>query len=314
MDESTIGFALAVLAALSWSAFDVARKKTTEGMSATGALAAINAVHLPILGLAFIAGALVQPGPEAGRALQLALPQWPTLGSEYAWQYTFTLALNVAANLMFMRSVQVSPLSLTIPYLSFTPVFTALVALAVFGTSPTPEGWVGVMLVCVGAFLLNPGSEGAGPLEPLRALGRERGSLYMIGVASLWSVSSLVDQSASAGTSPTFHALMIAVGLTALNGGWRTLKGRGLAWVREECSGRGGLIVVAGVVSLMAYFTQLVAFEYVEVAYVETIKRALGVLISIAVGYFAFGEGDVKRRAGGATIMVLGVALVMLRG
>ncbi len=314
MDATTIGFGLAVCAALSWAAFDVARKKAVEGMSATGALATINAVHIPILVSMFIAGALAPAESVSGDLLETMLPQWSDPSPSYAWQYTVSLVFNVLANLMFMRAVALSPLSLTIPYLSFTPVFTAAIALVAYGTSPSIAGWIGVTMVCAGAFFLNPGNQGAGPFEPLRALGRERGSLYMIGVALLWSVSSLVDQSASGGTSPTFHSLTIAAGLTLLNGGWRTASTKGLGWIREECSGRGTLIMLAGVVSLVAYFSQLVAFSHVDVAYVETIKRAVGVLVSIGVGYAVFGEGDLARRASGALVMVVGVALVMLWG
>jgi drug/metabolite transporter (DMT)-like permease len=312
MDATTIGFGLAVLTALGWSAYDVARKKAAAGMSATGALAMINAVHLPILFMMFAAGALTSP--EEGSALEVVLPEWSTPPAAYAWQYAVSLGFNVLANVMFMRAVAVSPLSLTIPYLSFTPVFTAAIALAVYGTSPSLAGWAGVAMVCAGAFVLNPGNPEAGPLAPLRALGEERGSLYMIGVAFLWSTSALVDQSAAGGTSPTFHSLMIAAGLTSLYGAWRSWASGGLGWVRQESEGKGALIMAAGVVSLFAYFSQLVAFSYVDVAYVETIKRALGVLISVGVGYAVFGEGDLTRRAVAALVMVSGVALVMLWG
>ena len=314
MDATTIGFGLAVCSALSWAAFDIARKKTVEGMTATGAVAALNAVQVPILCAMFLAGAFFAPAPGSGAVLEVLLPRWSNPSGTYAWQYAVSLGFNVLANLLFMRAVALSPLSLTIPYLSFTPVFTALIALVVYQTSPSVAGWIGIVLVCAGAFFLNPGEQKTGPLAPLRALVRERGSLYMIGVALLWSVTSLLDQSASGGTSPTFHALTIVAGLALVNGGWRTWSDRGLGWVRDECSGRVALVVVAGVLSLFAYLTQLVAFSLVDVAYVETIKRALGVLISIGVGYAIFGEGDLVRRAVGACVMVAGVALVMLWG
>ena len=308
-----IGHLLGALSALGWSAFDVARKKATEGMSDTGALSTMNAVHVPVMGALFAAGALAPPGEGAPRALELLLPTLPEMTSAYGVSFALALGLNLVANLLFMRSVATSPLSLTTPYLAFTPVFTTIGGALVFSEIPSALATVGVCIVCAGAFGLNAVGAGKGALAPLRALLDERGSLYMLGVALLWSVSSLVDKSASSTSSPTFHAGAIALGLTVVYGAWRSATSRGLSWVRDETSGRVGFIVGAGLVSLVAYFAQLVAYEYTDVSHVETIKRAVGTLAALVAGHLVFREEGVAKRVVPAALMIIGVAMVLYR-
>ena len=70
----------------------------------------------------------------------------PALGS---------VTLNVVANLTFLEAVRMSPLSVTVPLLSLTPVFTAVLGFAVLGERPAPLALLGIALVVIGAFWLN---------------------------------------------------------------------------------------------------------------------------------------------------------------
>ena len=81
-----------------------------------------------------------------------------------------SVLLNIAANLMFFVALRTSALSVTIPLLSLTPVFTALLGIPMLGEVPTPLQWLGIVLVVAGAFALNlPAGEartGAGSAAP----------------------------------------------------------------------------------------------------------------------------------------------------
>ncbi len=44
-----------------------------------------------------------------------------------------SMTMNALANVLFMRSVQLSPLSRTVPFLSLTPVISALAAMPLLG-------------------------------------------------------------------------------------------------------------------------------------------------------------------------------------
>lgn len=63
--------------------------------------------------------------------------------------------LKMSSSLLYQQAVKVSPLSQTVPYLAFTPVFLLAVAYFVVGEVPTANGIVGVAVVALGAFALN---------------------------------------------------------------------------------------------------------------------------------------------------------------
>ena len=61
----------------------------------------------------------------------------------------------------------------------------------------------------------------------------------------------------------------------------------------------------------LAMFTQLVAFEFIEVAYVEAIKRSIGLVGSVLVGWLVFRESNITQRLFGVCVMAVGVCLIL---
>lgn len=66
--------------------------------------------------------------------------------------------LLIGSKIMYQRALLVSPLSLTIPYLSATPAFLLLTAYLFVGESPSLQGIFGVCIVAASGFLLNVNS------------------------------------------------------------------------------------------------------------------------------------------------------------
>lgn len=67
-------------------------------------------------------------------------------------------------------------------------------------------GIVGIVFTAVGAYLLNVRATRKGILEPFKAVRRERGSLYMIIVAFIYSITSNLGKMAVLHSSPLFFA------------------------------------------------------------------------------------------------------------
>jgi drug/metabolite transporter (DMT)-like permease len=305
-----IGLGIAIVCAIAWSGLDLTRKFMGAKVTATAAVAGLTLFQLPILLAIMSATEFVLPAEGFHRTI--GFHPFPDVPLEYWWYGAGTVAINVAANFLFLRAVQISPISLTIPYLAFTPVFSAFTAMATFGETPTMSGWAGILIVCVGAFTLNPGNKENGPFAPLFALWQERGSFYMLLVALLWSVTPVVDKQGSNLTNGTFQTFAIASGVAAVFIVMRTVKDRGPGKLVGELRLAAGLFAIGALLNVTAMILQLASYSFTEIAYVETIKRAIGVIASIAAGYFLFKEGDVGRRLFGAAVMVVGVAFIML--
>lgn len=302
---TTLGVLLSLLSGVLWVAFDVLRKRLGERMTsvqAAASLASAQAMGFSLLVL-MTPTSLTWDGASP-------LATWPTWNTSYLTAWAGVVALNALATVWFLRAVQLSPLSLTTPYLSFTPVFTAILGSLFHAQHPSWLGWFGIAVVCLGAFFLNPGTREEGWLAPLRALARERGSLYMLGVAMLWSATAALDLGAVKQASPLGHAAAMTLGMTVVFGVY--LGGRReLGALATSVAGAWRWLVPGGLLVVGAYGVQLVSYGHLDVAYMETIKRAVGVVGAIAAGAWLLGEDVGWERLAGALVMVAGVVMIV---
>lgn len=283
-------------------------------MTATAAVASLMLFQATFVFPILLVGEVVPASDSSSRLAQIFLGGFPEIGSGYFMTATISIALNIAANFLYLRAVQISPLSLTTPYLAFTPVFTALVALIFLGEVPSNWGWIGILIVCAGAFSMNPGDSKDGILAPIKALWTERGSFYMLIVALIWSFTPVLDKSSTGNSSPIWHTMFLAVGVGLSFTVGRIVRDRGPRKLLAEISTIPLFVALAATFAIGAMTFQLASYEYIDVAYMETVKRALGVIGSILAGYFWFGERNITRRLISAGIMCIGVALILIAG
>lgn len=291
MIVTPLAIALMVGTALGWAGFDAARK----GLAA----------HVEPLPLVFA----LMLGQVPLFALWTALVDGWIPGEGYAGPAAASVALNVAANLLFVTALRVSPLSVTIPFLSLSPVFAALAAMPLLGEAPAPGQAVGVVAIVAGAVVVN--ASGAGGVRGLwHAYLRERGCVYMTAVAALWALSATFDKAACENTSPALHGMVQCggVGLAVL--GWLVVRGR-TAEIRGafRYPGRLALAVAFGVAALGL---QLLAFRVALVSLVEAVKRAIGMTSAVVVGRTVFREPLTTSKLAALALMIAGVMLLKL--
>ena len=287
-------------------AADALRKRLASRLTALELAVGLHAFQIPLIvcGLAL--------AHSVGGTGQLAEVVTWRLEPSY-WQMALpSIACNSVANLLFVRALQLSDLSLTIPYLSLTPVLALFSGWIVVGEVPGVLGIVGVVIIGVGALTLNPNAGEQAGFHPLRALRSERGSLAMLGVACLWSVSVAFDKRALMYGSPITHSAVLAVtGALILEAVRRhsssvslRLQWKPVAW----------LLLLTTTVVTVALLAQLWAYAYVPVAYVEAIKRSLGMVGAVLVGWWVFQETALHRRLLAVTVMAVGVSLILVGG
>lgn len=238
------------------------------------------------------------------------LPPWPA-AAFWPW-VAIALPLEILAMVLYVLAIRDSPLSLTLPYLAFTPVFTSLSGYLLLGESVSSQGLLGIILVVLGAYGLNLDQASlARPrswLLPLAAIGRERGSRYMLGVALIYSLTSVLGKG----------AMQYMPGL-AFGPLYFVLLG-GLTFIVFAAREPGSLQILARpnwapwlVALLMALmvFTHFLALERVETAYMISVKRT-SILFGILLGALVFRETNLSRNLAAGSLMVAGVALIVL--
>jgi len=278
---------------VAWAGFDATRKQLSTRASALALAAVLALGQLPLfLGWLALSGArALPPGAYVPEALG-------------------AIGFNLVGTLLFLQAVRSSPLSHTIPFLSFSPVFSVLLSALLLAELPGPLQLAGVGLIVLGAFLLNLAPEDlAHPALLLRGLTRERGSLLMLGTALLWALGAIFDKRALRHVPAPVHAVAVALGI-------------GLALLcvlalRRELGqlgalrARSGLLLLALGFAAAAQGLQLLALPLVLVSLFEALKRCIGMALALLNGAWLFGEPLTARKLAATALMGVGVVLVL---
>ncbi|MBI4716000.1 MAG: EamA family transporter [Nitrospirae bacterium] len=231
----------------------------------------------------------------------------PEIGPGFWPAAAVTVSLNIVAALLYFKALRMTDLSLSVPMLSFTPVFLIGTSLLILGEAPSSAGITGIFLIGAGSYVLNTGSR-AGLLDPFRSILRNRGVLAMLGVAFLFSISSNFDKRVVLASDPFFGSAVVflALGIFFLAEAWRRTPD--LAAVCREHWRR---FLLAGGAQALAAVAVNIAFTLQIVPYVISLKR-LSIFFTVLFGGLFLREPEVVRRGIGAAIMLAGMILIVL--
>ena len=219
-----------------------------------------------------------------------------------------TSALHVFALTLYFEAIRVSPLSVTLPMIAFTPLFMLLTSPIIAGEAGTLWGGLGVVLIVIGTYLLNLKARSDGWFGPIHALLKERGARLMMGVAAIWSVTGNLDRVALRTVPKQLWVTMLCAAISielllVLMG-----KGRLRGIFTREFIVLGALVGAFNGLSLIFYFE---AISLVLVGYVVAIKR-LSILLGVLFGFLIYKEESIRDRLLGAVVMLIGVAVISI--
>jgi drug/metabolite transporter (DMT)-like permease len=286
---------LALLSAFALAVSDALAKKQLRSY-ATDELVLVRLVYPAVL---LLPGVLAQGVP-------------PLPSAFWGW-LALSLPLEVIAMALYVRALRDSPMSLCLPYLAFTPVFTVAIAWAVLGERVSRTGLAGIALVVCGTFVLHAGEDSSrGPtlLGPLRAFRRESGVRLMLGVALIYSVTTVTGKAAMqympSALFGAFYFMMLGIFTVIAMLGVRPGSLRVLAR-------RPGVHGVIGFWFALMIVCHFLAIDRVQAAYMIAVKRS-SILFAVLFGALLFGERELGRRLLAALSMVVGMALIGFGG
>lgn len=244
----------------------------------------------------------------AAPLLLLLLPfiEIPSLDLPFFLALLISVPLEVTALILYMKAIKLSPLSLTLPFLALSPVFMIFTSNLMLGERLGKLGIISIFLATAGAYLLNVNTTKNGILEPFKAIRRERGSLYMILVAFIYSITSNLGKMAIIHSSPLFFAatylpILAIVFLPIVM--WKNHGNVKELFVSPKIFGAIGLAMAISVTA------HVLAVNMMAVPYVISVKR-LSLLFGIMYGAIWFKETHIRERLLGAIIMISGVILL----
>ena len=243
-------------------------------------------------------------------AVSLPFVPVPPLDATFYWYFLISLPLNFLPFFIYMKAIQQSPLSLTLPYLAFTPAFMILTGYVFLQEMPNLWGLAGIIITCIGGYVLNLETGRHSFLAPIKAVFKETGSWLMLIVALIFSFSAAIGKKCNLHSSPLFFTMTFFAVLSAVSVLVLLILGKiRLRTFRDNWS--KGLI--AGLLFFVHALAHGFAISMIKASYMISVKR-LSALIGIAYGRLFFKEKYLAVRLVGAGIMVAGAVLITLRG
>jgi drug/metabolite transporter (DMT)-like permease len=234
----------------------------------------------------------------------------PDLDASFYGSFIAGLPINFIGLLLYMKAIKISPLSLTVPYLAFTPTFLIPVGFVFLHELPDIWGMTGILLTCTGSYVLNIDRNQWSVLAPIRAMMKETGSRIMLIVAFVYSFGAVIGKIAILHSSPLFFSmsffLVFNLIMLVLLFAFRKIH---LSTFRKEYK-KG---MVAGVLFFFQILCHSFAISMVKAAYMISIKR-FSVLFGVICGRIIFKEKNIAIRFAGSFLMVGGAILIVLAG
>jgi drug/metabolite transporter (DMT)-like permease len=234
----------------------------------------------------------------------------PALDGVFWRTFGILVPLDTFAFYLYMRAIKLSPLSLSVPFLSFTPVFMIGTGFFILGEVPNSWGLIGIGLVVIGSYVLHAGEVRHGYLAPLRAIFREPGSWLMLIVSLLYSVLAVLGKKAIQHSSPLFFGFFFLAALNLLTLTLFPLLAK-IQWGALLRMPRKGLWV--GLMLFLHVIFHSLAISMVKAVYMISVKR-MSILFSVVYGWLLFKEAEISNRMLGALLMFLGVVCITLLG
>ncbi len=235
----------------------------------------------------------------------------PPLSVDFYVTTGILVPLDVIALLLYMKAIRISPLNVTLPFLSLTPIIMILTGYLFLGETLRPAQIVGIIFIAAGAYLINIHTIKDGVLQPILSISKEKGSLLMIVVAVIYGLTGTLGKKAVVLSNPLFFGLsytaLLSIVMTPM-----------VFWLgpsRRVSAGRirrSILIIVAlGLVGAVNVVTHFFAIRLVEAATMVAVKRT-SLLFGVLFGRLVFDEPHFRARFIGAALMAAGVVIVYL--
>ncbi|OGQ12032.1 MAG: hypothetical protein A3G39_03340 [Deltaproteobacteria bacterium RIFCSPLOWO2_12_FULL_43_16] len=228
----------------------------------------------------------------------------PHLDRTFWTSVLILLPLEITALILYVKAIKTSPLSLTIPFMALSPVFIIIIAFFLLGEWPDKSGFLGIFLITAGAYLLNAKASNLGLLGPIKAIAKERGSVLMIIVAIIYSITSTIGKIAVQHSSPIFfgffYPLLLTIVLSTVVGVRGTL---------HQVVSRPMTFLFIGIFTAIMILSHFMAISMADVAYVISIKRT-SLIFSVFYGWVVFKEVDIGERLLGSGLMLAGIVSI----
>ena len=287
--------ALVLLSALAHSTWNLLLKRSADKEVFVWWLLVSGSVLLAPLG-----GLLLWQNP-------IGQPGW--------WLVLTTILVHIFYFVLLGRGYAQGDLSLVYPIArGVGTMLIPVLAVLILGEKIEPLAIIGVVAIVLGIYILSWWGNFRQLIGQPLAILKNPGTRYAILTGLTISCYSLVDKRGVAHVQPFLYMYLMtlgaAIGLAPYvlrKQGWK----KGWKAAKLELRLNSLPIVVAGLLTYLAYGLVLTAFSWSRVSYVAP-AREVGIVFGVLMGVFILKEPFGRGRLIGSSVIVLGLALIVL--
>jgi len=235
----------------------------------------------------------------------------PDVPMDFWYLLLILVPLEIAAMWFYVMAIRDTPLHLSLPYLSFTPVFVIITGYLFLGETVSWDGTLGIIFIVVGTYLLNLdriGKSWQTVFSPLTAVFRVPGSALMLIASLIYSFTAVLSKKAMLYTEATsfgalYFSLIGVVTLVLI----LLFQPRTVAGVLI----RPGAMSLVGILMAIMVVTHFMALEQVETAYMLSVKRT-SMIFGMLLGAWMFKDMSFRQHLPAGMIMLIGVVLILI--
>ena len=281
---------ICIISAFFWAAFDLTRKLSLQKISSVSLLLIFT------LGQTLIFGSWV-------------FYEDPFLNvKNYVIPGLALIIISLFSALLFLKAIKQSDLSLTIPLLSLSPLFSSLFSLIFLNEKLSYFQYIGVFLIIFGTLILYSKKITLGEiLKSFKVLINNKSARLMFVVSLIWSLTPVLDKLCLTNSSINIHGLIQSFGLVILLTFLLKKERHEIMGLKQNWK----LILITTFTGIFATVLQFYAILFNYVPIMEAIKRSIGQLSSVVFGKLFFKEKITKPKILGVIILSFGIFYIL---
>lgn len=227
----------------------------------------------------------------------------------YIFPASFLALISVLSAFLFLESIKISELSLTIPLLSFSPLFSAIFSSIILNENLNLFQYFGILNIIFGTMVLYAKNLTLHDiLKSFILIKSNKGAIYMLMVSIIWSITPVFDKYCFQHASINFHGFFQSLIMLIL---LMIIKRKDFNLITLSFLKNYKLISLTVVIGLVATILQFFAISTSLVTIMEAIKRTIGQISSVFLGNLYFKESINFQKIIGIFLLCLGISSIL---
>lgn len=231
----------------------------------------------------------------------------PVIGKDFLLFATGSAIIGIIGTILTYKALKITDLSLCMPMLAFTPIFTVFISSIILGEVPSIIGLIGILLGVVGAYVINLSKEHSNFFDPIKSVFQNKGVFLMLIVSFIYAFipnfDKIVIKNSNVFLGSAFGYLVMGLFFF-----FYSIKQK--QDVVKIYSQNFHRIFLLGIIIMLSILSINIALTMQIVPYVMSMKR-LSILFGVFIGTIFLKEQNKRNRIIGAIIMLAGIVLLV---